>query len=111
MANDVTLSGNVTRNTTVISTSTGTPMAILHLAADPTEGRGRAAYVDVVSFGDLAAEAERIGYTGRAAVVEGSLRTRERENADGTKRYDLEVVAAAMHALDTRPPAPDGERP
>jgi single-stranded DNA-binding protein len=61
-----------------------------------------------ICFGDLVTDALRIGVKGRPIAVDGSLRTRERENPDGTKQYDLEIVADAINELETRTPSRDG---
>lgn len=110
MANRVYLEGNITRDTTVVATQ-GMPMALLHLAADRewqgADGGARRStlFSSVVCFGDLAEEAKR-AEKGRRVIVEGALRLRERQNGDGAKRQELEIVADTMR-LESRQPSVD----
>ena len=113
MAIQVYLSGNISRDTTVVPTQTGKPMAYLNIAAErewPGNGRTnrRTEFLSVVCFDDLATEAIRLGVKGRPVAVDGYLRMNERTDDDGTKRYDLELMGDAIHDLDSRTPSPDG---
>jgi single-strand DNA-binding protein len=111
MANQVYLTDNITRDSTVTPTTTGMPMASLHLAAerqfqgDDRMTRRRIEFTDVLCFGDLVSEAVRLGVKGRPVAVDGSVRTRVYENGDGTKRYELQVVADSVYALEPRTPS------
>jgi single-strand DNA-binding protein len=110
MANRVYLEGNITRDTTTVPTR-GMPMAFVHIAADrrwdSDDGSSRSStlFSSVVCFGPLAEYAARTGVKGRPVAVEGSLRTRERENPDGTKRTELEIVADTLNVLESRTPS------
>ena len=114
MAIQVYLTGNISRDTKAVPTQTGTPMAYLNIAAEREwDGGGgrtnrRTEFVSVVCFGDLATDAVRLGVKGRPIAVDGSLRTNQRENPDGSKRYDLEIIADAIHELDARTPSRNG---
>jgi len=113
MAIQVYLTGNITRDTKVVATQTGLPMAYLNVAAerewDGASGRNRRTeFLSVVCFGDLAAEAVRLGVKGRPVAVDASLRVNERTADDGTKRYDLEIIGDAIHELDSRTPSQNG---
>jgi len=113
MAIQVYLTGNVSRDTKVVPTQTGTPMAYLNIAAerewDGANGRvRRTEYLSVVCFGDLATDAVRLGTKGRPIAVDASLRVNQRDNEDGSKRYDLEIVGDAVHELEARTPSRNG---
>jgi single stranded DNA-binding protein len=113
MANQVYLTGNISRDTKLVPTSTGTPMAYLNVAAEREwEGANgtnrRTEFFSVVCFGDLATDAVRLGVKGRPIAVDGSLRMNQRDNPDGSKRYDLEIVADALHELEARTPSRNG---
>jgi single-strand DNA-binding protein len=114
MAIQVYLTGNIARDTKVVPTQTGTPMAYLNVAAerewDGGSGRTnrRTEFLSVVCFGDLATDAVRLGVKGRPIAVDGSLRVNQRDNPDGSKRYDLEIIADALHEMDIRTPARNG---
>ena len=87
-------------------------MAYLHLAADREwEGadgapRRSTLFSSVVCFGELAEYATR-AEKGRRVIVEGALRLRERQNGDGPKRQELEIVADTMRLMEARQPSVD----
>lgn len=61
-----------------------------------------AEYHLIVCFGRLAEIAAAYCTKGRRIFVEGKLRTRDYDAADGTHRWTTEVVADSLQLLDRR---------
>ena len=112
MINRVILVGNMTRDAEATSgpTTTLTRMRVATNAVwrDAEGNRQESSeFHSVVAFGKLAEICAAYCVKGRRVYIEGRLRTREYEGADGLQRHTTEVVADTMKLLD-RPPATTG---
>jgi single-strand DNA-binding protein len=117
MVNRVILIGNLTRDAESIAARS--PMTRLRIATNAVwrdaEGNRQesAEYHTVITFGRLAEICAAYCVKGRRVYVEGKLRTREYDSADGVRKVTTEIVADIMQLLDRRDGAaerdPDGE--
>ncbi len=112
MINRVTLVGNLTKDAEEIAT-TGRSMTKLRMATNSrwrnTDGvfQESVEFHSVVAFGKLAEVAATVCLRGRRVYIEGKLRTRTYDAADGQRRYSTEVVAETLRVLESRPAADD----
>lgn len=95
--NRVVISGNLTRDPEVRTTSGGMTVCSFSVAVndrvkDGNEWKDRPNYVDCVAFSGLGEHLARSIQKGQKAVVSGKLRWSQWEKA-GEKRSKLEVVA------------------
>jgi single-strand DNA-binding protein len=107
--NRVTLTGNLTRDPELRSTSGGMSILKLRMAvndrrknAQSGEWEDVANYVDVTVFGSRGESLARFLAKGSKIGVDGKLRWSEWENQQGEKRSKIEVVADDIEFLDSR---------
>jgi single-strand DNA-binding protein len=107
--NRVTVIGNLGRDPEMRYTPGGQAVTSFSLAATrnwlATDGERRDAteWFNVVSWGSLAEICNQFLTKGRRVYVEGELRTRTWEQADGKKHFRTELVANEMIMLGPRP--------
>jgi single-strand DNA-binding protein len=107
MVNKVLLVGNLTRDAESLPGSRG-PVTRMRLATSTQwrdqEGNRQEAteFHNVVAFNRLAEICAQYCLKGRRIYVEGRLRTREYEGADGLRRTSTDVVIDTMRLLDRR---------
>jgi single-strand DNA-binding protein len=116
--NRVTVIGNLGRDPEMRYTPGGQALTSFSLAATrnwtTTNGERRDAteWFNVVSWGSLAEICNQFLTKGRRVYVEGELRTRTWEQADGKKHFRTELVANEMIMLGPRPALnPDRHEP
>ena len=108
MINHVTLVGNLTRDPET-SNGPNTTMTRMRVATNSvwrnSEGvrQEAAEFHSVVAFGRLAETCATYCTRGKRLYVEGRLRTRDYQAADGTTRYSTEIVAETVRFLDRAP--------
>lgn len=105
--NRVTLIGRLTRDPDVKQTPAGGTITTIRLAVTSRGKTGdqwedQSNYFDVVCFGRTAETAGSYLTKGRRIGVDGSLRWREWEAKDGSKRQAVEVAANDVFFLDSR---------
>lgn len=96
--NKVILSGNLTRDPEIRTTSTEKTVATFSLAVRRgwkklDENQPDADFFNVIAWERLAEFCRNYLMKGTKIIVEGRLQTRTYEAKDGTKRYVTEVVA------------------
>jgi single-strand DNA-binding protein len=114
--NKIILVGHLSRDPALRYTPTGTAIATFSLATNHRYKTGEtwheeACFLDVVVFGR---QAEPVGdylHKGSQAIIEGRLRQRTWETADGQKRHKHEVVADRVHFLGVRTQDAEAEMP
>jgi single-strand DNA-binding protein len=112
MVNKVILIGNLTRDAESITGARG-PVTRMRLATTlhwrDAEGNQRetSEFHNVVAFQRLAEICGQYCMKGRRIFVEGRLRTRDYDGADGLRRTSTEVVLEHMRLLDRREDSPD----
>jgi len=107
--NSVTLIGRVTRDPELrtVSTSGGERVVLsLGLAVRKAVRRENgdtptADFFDATVWGDLAETCSRHLYKGRLVAISARLQPTAWEEKDGSKRRGLEIVAGAVHFLDS----------
>ena len=102
--NKVLMLGHLTRDPEVRYTPNGTAMATFGLATNHRYRQGEeqkddVCFVDVVTFGRQAETVGEYLHKGSPALVEGRLRWRSWEAADGQKRGKHEVLAERVQFL------------
>jgi single-strand DNA-binding protein len=100
--NVVALIGNLATDVDVRDVSGGHRRASFLLAVDRRGSRGEADFFEVTAWDRLAARCERFLTKGRRIALDGKLRSRRWEAADGTQRRAVEVVADDVQFLWTR---------
>lgn len=109
--NRVVVSGRLCKDPELRATRSGLDVMTVRLA---TEDRKRgadgawvddASYLDVVSFGGVAAAAARQLSKGSRAVFGGRVRQRTWEDEAGTRHYRVEIVADDVVVCGERPRA------
>lgn len=106
--NKVFLIGNVTRDPEVKKTLSGETITTFGLATNrqwqTLRGRKEQSteFHEVVCFGSLAQQAEKLVKKGRFLNVEGHLKTRSWDDSEGLKKYRTEIVATSIILLEKR---------
>jgi single-strand DNA-binding protein len=113
--NRVVLTGNLTRDPELRSTSSGTSVCSLRIATntrrkDPTTGEwtDRANYFDVTVWGAQGENCARFLSKGRPVAIDGRLEWREWETQEGHKRQAVDIIADAVQFLGGRDDAGGG---
>jgi len=107
--NKVLIIGNVGTDPEMRFTPNGNPVTSFRIATSRTystasgERRQETEWFDVVTWNRLAETCNQFLAKGRRAYVEGRLRTRTWESADGQKRSRIEIVANRVLFLDRQP--------
>jgi len=109
--NRVMAIGNLGRDPEIRYTPRGQAVTSFSLAATRTwvttsgERHDATEWFNVVAWGSLAEICSQYLTKGRRVYVEGELRTRGWQHADGKKHYRTELVTSEMIMLGPRPPA------
>lgn len=106
--NRVIMTGNLTRDPELRSTSNGTAVCSLRIACN-TRRKNRAGewedkgnYFDVVVWGAQGESCARYLKKGRPIAVDGRLEWREYTDRDGNKRQAIDIIADAVQFLGGR---------
>lgn len=108
--NKMMVIGNLGSDPEMRFTANGTPVASFRIAVTNSytgqdgERREETEWFTVSAWRKLAETCTQFLSKGRKAYVEGRLRTRTWEGADGQKRFNLEIIAERVLFLD-RPAA------
>jgi len=106
--NKALLIGNLTRNPVLRSTSNGATVCTFGVATNATwkDGTGnlqeRTEFHNVVAWNKLAEICAQILSTGMLVYIEGELRTRTWDDANGVRHYRTEVKIDDMKLLDDK---------
>jgi single-strand DNA-binding protein len=107
--NRVVLTGNLTRDPELRSTSTSMSVCSLRVACN-TRRKNQATgdwedkpnYFDVTVWGAQGENCARFLAKGRPVAIDGRLEWREWETQDGNKRQSVEIVADSVQFLGSR---------
>jgi single-strand DNA-binding protein len=97
--NVVTLIGNLASDIDVLDLDEDRKRVTFRLAVDRYSSDGGTDFFDVAVWGKQAAPCERFLAKGKRIGLDGRLRSRTWDAADGTKRYGVEVVANHVEFL------------
>lgn len=101
--NKVILIGHLGRDPELKYSTEGKPVAKFSIACNEKYGgEDRTEWVNVVTFGKTAENADKYLHKGDLVYVEGRLQTREWEGRDGEKKKATEVVAFLALGLSSR---------
>jgi single-strand DNA-binding protein len=107
--NRVTITGNLTRDPELRSTSGGTAVLKMGVAVNDRaknqqtgEWEDRPNFIDVVMFGTRAESVSRFLSKGSKVAIEGKLRWSSWENPQGEKRSKIEVVVDEIEFMSSR---------
>jgi single-strand DNA-binding protein len=106
--NKVLIAGNLVKDPELRYTTTGAPVVNFKIASNKKfrDGLGmqkeEVCYIGVVAWQKLAESCSQFLQKGSAVLVEGELRSRLKENDDGTKRSFVEIKASQIQFLDKR---------
>jgi len=109
--NSVTLLGNVTRDPELKATQGGQSVATFGLATNRVwrdhtgQKQSLPEYHNVVVWGGLAEFCAQYVKKGKPLFVEGYLKTRNWDNAEGVKMFRTEIVVDNVVLLGVRDPA------
>lgn len=113
MLNKVILIGRLTRDPETRYTQSGDPICGFTLAVDRNftnaQGQREADFLPVSCYRKLAETCSRYLAKGRLVAVVGSIRTRNYQAQDGTKRYVTEINADEVRFLERAPGAAAGD--
>lgn len=110
--NRVILTGRLTRDPELRSTTTGKEVASMRIAVDrrfKSEGQPDADFFNVVAWGQSARYSGDYLTKGRLIAVDGRLQVRTYTTQEGQNREVVEVVTDTIQALD-RPREDSGSR-
>jgi len=114
--NRVVLTGNLTRDPELRSTSGGTSVCSLRIACN-TRRRNSAGdwedkpnYFDVTVWGAQGENCANYLSKGRPVAVDGRLEWREWEDKQGNKRQSIDIIADSVQFLGSRDGAENGGR-
>ena len=106
--NRILIVGNLTRDPELRYTSTGVPVANFKIASnkkykdDSGNSKEDVCFIGIVAWQKLAESCSRFLKKGSAVLVEGELRSRFKENEDGSKRNLIEIRAFQVQFLDKK---------
>lgn len=106
--NRIMIVGNLTRDPELRYTSAGVPVANFKIASnkkykdDLGNSKEDVCFIGIVAWQKLAESCSRFLKKGSAVLVEGELRSRFKENDDGTKRNLIEIRAFQVQFLDKK---------
>jgi single-strand DNA-binding protein len=106
--NRVILTGNLTRDPELRSTSGGTHVCSLRIATNTRqkdasgEWGDRAHFFSVTVFGAQGENCARFLSKGRPVAIDGRLQWREWQDQSGNKRESIEIVADSVQFLGSR---------
>jgi single-strand DNA-binding protein len=107
--NRVVLTGNLTRDPELRSTSSGMSVCSLRVACNTRrknqttgEWEDRANFFDVTVWGAQGENCARFLAKGRPVAIDGRLEWREWETQDGHKRQAVDIIADAVQFLGGR---------
>jgi single-strand DNA-binding protein len=112
--NRVVLTGNLTRDPELRSTSGGTSVCSLRIASNTRrrnsagEWEDKPNYFDVTVWGAQGENCANYLSKGRPVAVDGRLDWREWEAQDGSKRQAVEIIANSVQFLGSRDGAGNG---
>jgi len=105
MINRVVLVGRMTRDPELRRTNTGSAVTSFTLALNRNYNSAdgvQADYINCVVWNKVAENVEKYCSKGSLVGVEGRLRSRSYDNAQGQKVYVVEVVCDSVQFLETR---------
>jgi single-strand DNA-binding protein len=112
--NRVVITGNLTRDPELRSTSGGTSVCSLRVACN-TRRKGQSGewedkpnYFDVTVWGAQGENCAKFLSKGRPVAIDGRLEWREWENDQGQKRQAIDIVADSVQFLGSREDAGSG---
>jgi single-strand DNA-binding protein len=114
--NRVVLTGNLTRDPELRSTSGGTSVCSLRIASNTRRRDASGEWVDKPNFFDVTvwgAQGENCAtylQKGRPVAVDGRLEWREFEDKQGNKRQAVDIIADSVQFLGSRDGAENGGR-
>jgi single-strand DNA-binding protein len=100
--------GNLTKDPELRYTSTDVPVANFRIASNKKykdnlgENKEDVCFIGVVAWQKLAESCSKFLKKGSAVLVEGELRSRFKENDDGSKRNLIEIRAFQVQFLDKK---------
>lgn len=106
--NKVLIVGNLVKDPELRYTTSGVPVVNFKIASNKRfrDGLGitkeDVCYIGVVAWQKLAESCSQYLQKGSAVLVEGELRSRLKENGDGTKRSFVEIKASQIQFLDKK---------
>ena len=112
--NRVIITGNLTRDPELRSTSGGTSVCSLRIATNTRrrdasgEWTDKANFFDVTVWGAQGENCARFLAKGRPVAIDGRLEWREWETQDGQKRQAVDIIAEAVQFLGGRDDAGGG---
>ena len=115
--NRVVLTGNLTRDPELRTTSGGTSVCSLRLAVNTRRKDETGQWVDNPNYFDITVwgnQGERCAQylaKGRPVAVDGRLDWREWDAQDGTKRQAVEIIADSVQFLGSRQDSEGGGQP
>lgn len=111
--NRIVIIGRLTQDPTVRYTTSGVPVGDLRLASDSrfrnAQGERETVFINVVVWRKVAELCGQYLSKGRQVAVDGTLRMRTYQTAQGENRTVYEIVADSVQFLDKGPGAPTGE--
>ncbi|HVP36475.1 MAG TPA: single-stranded DNA-binding protein [Terriglobales bacterium] len=106
--NRILIVGNLTRDPELRYTSTGVPVANFKIASnkkykdDAGNSKEDVCFIGIVAWQKLAESCNKFLKKGSAVLVEGELRSRFKDNEDGSKRNLIEIRAFQVQFLDKK---------
>jgi single-strand DNA-binding protein len=103
MLNVVVLTGRLTADTELKTTSNGIPVCSFSIAVERPYRSGeerQTDFINIVAWRSSAEFVDKYFQKGQMIAVEGSIRTRRYEDSNGNKRTAFEVVADNVQFAD-----------
>ncbi|WP_293969456.1 single-stranded DNA-binding protein [uncultured Ruminococcus sp.] len=101
--NKVIISGRMTVNPELKTTTSGKSVCSFNLAVDRANKNDEADFPTVVAWDGTAEFASRYLTKGRKIIVEGHIHTRNYEDRDGNNRKATEIYAEHIEFADSKP--------
>ncbi len=101
--NQITIVGNLTRDTEVITTGGGTEIMKGSVAVNDPFRKEHVDFIDIIAFGAVGTNTNKYTSKGSKILVSGKLQQNRWEDKDGNKRSKHEVLAQQIVFLDDKP--------
>lgn len=100
--NKVFLIGNLTKDPSISTITDGTALCKFTLAVNRRSGNDETDFFPIIAWKVLAENCSKFLKKGSKAAVIGSVKIRNYDTEDGTKRYITEVIADDVQFLSSR---------
>ena len=102
MLNKVVLMGRLTKDPELKTTSSDVSLCNFTIAVDRSYNRELTDFINVIAWRSTAEFCNKYFKKGQQIAISGRLQTSSWENADGEKKYSIDVIADEVFFADSK---------